>query len=127
MRTHIVMAWILTGLAVSCTRKLDSQPVHPAIEPSGSGDSAISSAENTIRAADDSGDLAQQLRDPNLLDRLDDPDAPDASHPKAKPEAGKPIIIKGSELPPEPIAPPRSTPQPPLEKPALPEGKDQKE
>jgi hypothetical protein len=120
----MLMVWILTGLAVSCTRKMIQVPVHPAVAPTGTRSGNGTAAQDAIKATDDSSDLANQLRDPDLLNRLDDPSAANSGNAPQKPGGGKPVIIKGSDLPPAPITPPQTTPQPPLGKPELPNGKE---
>lgn len=124
MRTHMLMVWILTGLAVSCTRKMIQVPVHPAVAPTGARSGTGTTAEDAAKPTDDSSDLANQLRDPDLLNRLDDPSAANSGNASTKTGGGKPIVIKGSDLPPAPITPPQTTPQPPLGKPELPSDKE---
>lgn len=124
MRTHMLMVWIMTGLTVSCTRKMIDVPVHPAMTPADTKGNSRSDTDGLDQKNDDSNDLANQLRDPDLLNRLDDPNSPVAGNASSKPNAGKPVVIRGSDLPPEPMTPPKSTPQPPLGKPSLPTDND---
>lgn len=124
MRTHMLMVCILTGLAVSCTRKMIQVPVHPAVSPTGSRDGTSAAGEKTVTPNDDSTDLANQLRDPDLLNQLDDPTAAPTGNSIKKPRSGKPVIINGSSPLPEPVAPEKNTPEPPIEKPELPQSSE---
>jgi hypothetical protein len=61
-------------------------------------------------------DFSQQLRDPNLLDRLEDGVEPGKKQPPAAALGPRPVVIRGGDS--SPVAEP---PAPPLPKPTLPE------
>ncbi|MFM2171750.1 MAG: hypothetical protein RI957_1979 [Verrucomicrobiota bacterium] len=119
------MVWTLAILAVSCTRKAEEVSVHPAVVPLNTAGGNDPTAEEEIKAPDDSSDLTQQLRDPDLLNRLDD-DAPKGSGSATVKPTGAPIIIKGVDVPPDPIGSPGVAPSPPIGKPTIPTGSDEK-
>lgn len=67
------------------------------------------------------GELENELRNPNVLEKLDaEHEEPSTgSNPPAR--VSKPLVIKGSESPPEIPIPNAETPKPPLTKPPIPE------
>ena len=85
-------------------------PINAPVTPAVKKENATTAT--TPTPADDSVDLANQLRDPDLLNRLDDPSQQGTQ--KATPKPNKPVVIKGTDLPPDPTNRNRPTPAPPL-------------
>ncbi len=76
----------------------------------------VSSSAANPPSNNNSQDLAKQLREPDMLNRIDVEDpSPNASSPPKTP-GGKPVIIKGDAAPELPGAP-KTIPAPPIEKP----------
>lgn len=113
MRTQWLILILLALPSLSCTRKMIQVPINAPVTPAVKKDNAPASPTTKASTpADDSVDLANQLRDPDLLNRLDDPSQQGTQ--KATPKPNKPVVIKGSDLPPEPPKSDRPTPAPPL-------------
>ncbi len=111
MRTHGLILMLLAMLPLSCTRKMIPVPVHAPVKTAAEKQDVAST---TASPVDDSLDWANQLRDPDLLNRLDDPSLQNAEKSQAKPNTNKPVVIKGSDLPPDPSNQNRPPPAPPL-------------
>lgn len=112
MRTHWLIMILLALPSLSCTRKMIQVPINAPVTPAVKKDHASASPAATAPTPeDDSADLANQLRDPDLLNRLDDPSQQGTQ--KATPKPNKPVVIKGSDLP-EPPKSGQPTPAPPL-------------
>lgn len=111
MRTHGLILILLAMHSLACTRKMIQVPINAPVKPAAKKENATA---NAPTPADDSLDLANQLRDPDLLNRLDDPSLQGTQKPAPKPNTNKPVVIKGSDLPPEPPNSKRPTPAPPL-------------
>lgn len=110
MRTHGLILILLALPVLSCTRKMMQVPINAPVTPAVKKENTTTAT--TPPPADDSVDLANQLRDPDLLNRLDDPSQQGTQ--QATPKPNKPVVIKGSDLPPEPTNSNRPTPAPPL-------------
>lgn len=111
MRTHGLILILLALHSLACTRKMIQVPINAPVKPVAKKENATVAAP---APADDSLDLANQLRDPDMLNRLDDPAQQDAQKSPSKPNTNKPVVIKGSDQPPEPPNSNRPTPAPPL-------------
>ena len=119
MQTHLLLLSLLACFAVGCTRKMIQVPVNRPVQSTskpGAGHAPATGAE----ATDDSLDIARQLRDPDLLNRIDDPAQNATGKQPIKNPGGSPVVIKGTESPPEPIQGNPTTPAPPIGKPELP-------
>lgn len=117
MRTHLLLLTILAWSSVACTRKMIQVPVNRPVQTAKKPGSESS---NTSTVTDDSLDLAQQLRDPDLLNRIDDPAQNANDKQPMRTPGSKPVVIRGSDVPPEPLQGNRQTPAPPIGKPDLP-------
>jgi hypothetical protein len=67
------------------------------------------------------GELENELRNPNVLEKLDAEYEKPSTETSPPTRISKPLVIKGSELPPEIPIPNAETPKPPLTKPPIPE------
>ncbi|MFY7816961.1 MAG: hypothetical protein ACOVRB_01210 [Akkermansiaceae bacterium] len=119
MQARVTIIGILASLMLSCSQKNQEEVVHVPVtcQPTEAAETAITPEVNQPK--DDPHDLANQLRDPDLLNRLDDPGTSAPDNPLTNPNRGKPVMIKGSDLPPDPTPIPPTTPLPPSEKPEL--------
>jgi hypothetical protein len=111
MRTHGLILMLLAMLPLSCTRKMIPVPVHAPVKAVAEKQDVAPTAASPV---DDSLDWANQLRDPDMLNRLDDPSLQNTEKSQAKPNTNKPVVIKGSDLPPDPTNQNRPPPAPPL-------------
>ena len=114
MRSVLVVITGIVFLGSACAKKQPQASAVPAVKPKTS-----TTATPAPLPADDSLDLASQLRDPDLLNRIDTVDTNNATPAPQKPTGSKPIVIKGDSGPDLPT-PPQRTPEPPIGKPELP-------
>ncbi|MEN9991233.1 MAG: hypothetical protein RLZZ224_935 [Verrucomicrobiota bacterium] len=113
MRMTTMVAMTLAVLGASCAREEVSQQAKP---PSPVGPPAVTEVVETPEAPPEEVDLSGQLREPNLLEKLED--GAEQRQKAAPPAASgpRPVVIRGGEA--TPVAEP---PAPPLDQPSAPD------
>lgn len=114
MRSSLLIITGIIFLGVSCAKKEPQTTAVATVKPKTSATAAPAPS-----PADDEFDLASQLREPDLLNRIDTVDSNSTAATPQKNLGSKPIVIKGDAAPILPT-PPQRTPEPPIGKPELP-------
>ena len=117
------LSLILTLLLVSCAREKAQVKAAVPVKPAEQSESE-SSAPRVATSHDDTQDLARQLRDPDLLNQLDEPTPTPLPRSGTGVSARKPFVIKGVESTPAPLPDSRPVPKPPIGKPEVPGSND---
>lgn len=113
MRKTTMAAMALTVLCASCAKEqagTQEKPIEQAGPP------VAATVEQTPVEAPKEVDLGEQLREPNLLDRLEEGVDQDKKSASTAPAVGpRPVVIRGGETSPavEPPAPPLAKPKVP--------------
>lgn len=120
MRNSLLFLIFLAFGCVSCWKKKDEPAAVEAVDAPTKPTNGRAPSPSLPKPADDSQDLANQLRDPDVLNQLEGTDQQNSNKESPKPLGSQPVIIKGSDLPPVLPNSQKPTPVPPISKPKLP-------
>jgi hypothetical protein len=110
---------ILSLFLVACSRETAKVRATAPVKPADMGAPGNANP-GSVKPADDSQDLVRQLRDPDLLNQLDDPTQNTSRRPASALDLNKRVVIKGVDSTPAPIPDSRPVPRPPMDQPVLP-------
>lgn len=110
MRTSAMAVMALTGLLVSCANPPQRDVVRDSIQ----NDAPVAKPVDEWEESSASNDLSLQLRDPNLLEQLEDEVGTKQKSESVVNELPRPVVIRGSDLP-QPVEK-QKIPEPPLPK-----------
>lgn len=120
MRNSLLFLIFLAFGSVSCWKKKAEPTAIEAVDTPAPPKNSKAPNPSLPKSADDSQDLANQLRDPDVLNQLEGTDQQNSNKVSPKPPSSQPVIIKGSDVPPVLPTNQKPTPAPPISKPKLP-------